>query len=113
MNPSPRVAFLAAVLLLLSVLPSDSAPGALDPTFGTGVVVLSDFGVSNTDYGQCVALQSDGKILIAGRSGQLPDLGFAIARYASNGALDPTFGTGGRVFTDLGGGNTWAVAIAL
>ena len=88
--------------------------GSLDASFGTGGVVITDFGY--LDVCRAVALQRDGKIICAGYSGtgggglfgEEPELGdkadFAMARYLPNGSLDPTFGTGGLVTTDYTGG---------
>ena len=47
-----------------------------------------------------VALQTDGKIVAVGGS----DGDFALARYNSNGSLDPSFSGDGKQTTDLGGG---------
>lgn len=89
--------------------------GSLDPTFGTGGIVKSDisFGASQSQ-GYAVALQSDGKIVVAGSSGSY----FAVARYTTSGALDATFGTGGVVTTtdfgflnNYGNGGAYAVAV--
>jgi uncharacterized delta-60 repeat protein len=59
---------------------------------------------SSFDIPRAVALDSTGRIVVAGESRPSlfasPD--FAIARYDANGALDPTFGTGGLVFTNFG-----------
>ena len=55
-----------------------------------------------------MALQADGKIVTAGYTGQHPK--FALARYDSDGALDPTFGTGGKVITKVG---MWGIATDL
>lgn len=82
----------------------DSA-GVLDPSFGTGGRVTTDFG-GGTDLGFAVALQPDGKILVAGRSlSGLGKLSFVVARYETNGSLDASFGTGGRVTTSFGSGS--------
>src|SRR5262249_24079630 len=45
-----------------------------------------------------VAVQADGKVLVAGpaRGGAGPSGDFALARYLATGALDPAFGAGGR-----------------
>jgi uncharacterized delta-60 repeat protein len=88
--------------------------GSLDPGFGTGGVVTTDFfGVF--DHANAVALQRDGRIVAAGSafSGSLPGHDdFALARYRTNGSLDPTFGTGGKVTTSIGEFNrAWAVAV--
>lgn len=67
--------------------------GAADTAFGANGVVTTDFGGQGlNDYGYAVALQDDGKIVVAGIS----DSRFAVARYTSAGALDTTFATGGR-----------------
>jgi uncharacterized delta-60 repeat protein len=74
-----------------------AAPGALDPTFGTGGEVTTDFG--GFDSAQAVAIQSDGKIVATGSSGG----DFALARYNADGSLDASFGGGGKVTTDFAG----------
>jgi uncharacterized delta-60 repeat protein len=81
--------------------------GVLDPTFGAGGLVTTSLS-QGTDSAYGVALQADGKIIAAGSAnGQ-----FGLARYGMNGALDSTFGNGGKVTTKLGAGATaWAVAI--
>jgi len=74
--------------------------GALDPTFGTGGKVTVDFG-SVAEAANAVALQADGKIVLAGWT-QLPGdsaFGFALARLNANGSLDNSFDTDGRVVT--------------
>jgi uncharacterized delta-60 repeat protein len=69
-----------------------NANGALDTSFGAGGKVAIDFG--GTEFGQALARQANGRILIAGRSDVA---GAVIARLRANGVLDPDFGTGGRV----------------
>ncbi len=78
--------------------------GGLDSTFGAGGKVTIDFG-NTFDSGQALALQSDGRIVVAGFS-QQPATGadFALARCNSNGTLDTTLGTGGTVTTNIGMG---------
>ena len=78
---------------LVRYLPS----GAPDPTFGSGGVVITDFGTSQ-DKGYSVALQPDGKIVVVGQQAY----NWAIARYLPDGALDPSFGAGGKVTADWG-----------
>ncbi len=91
-----------------------NADGSLDPTFGDGGKVTTDFG--NADEAHAVAVQPDSKILAAGFGGtqngnQYQD--YALARYTADGSLDSTFGQGGQVLTDFGGGQDWADAIVL
>ena len=88
-----------------------AAEGDLDSTFGTGGKVTTDFSGSR-DYGQAVAIQSDGKIVVAGFA-FYGTYDFALARYDTNGALDSTFGTGGKVTTDFGGTADYAWAVAI
>jgi len=77
--------------------------GTLDTSFGTGGLVTTDFG-GDTDFAQAVAIQSDGKIVVAGSSNASDPMkrDFAIARYNKNGTLDMKFGNGGKVLTDFG-----------
>ena len=49
-----------------------------------------------------MALQPDGKIVVAGRSDASGSADFALARYHSDGTLDPDFGKNGTVTTDFG-----------
>jgi uncharacterized delta-60 repeat protein len=81
------------------VLARYKVDGSLDPTFGQGGAVITP-NDSDYSFGSDVALQSDGKIVVAGTSG-LSDH-FALARYDEDGSLDRTFGAGGRVSTSIG-----------
>ena len=74
-----------------------SAQKLLDPTFGIGGTVTTDFGGDDQAYG--VALQADGKIVVAGETSADCEL----ARYNTDGGLDTGFGSGGTVSTDFGG----------
>jgi uncharacterized delta-60 repeat protein len=87
-----------------------NADGSLDPTFGSGGKVITSF--SNThDAAFGVALQNDGKIVVAGYAGDATS--FALARYGSDGSLDPTFGSGGRAVIHVGDFLAAANAVAL
>lgn len=67
--------------------------GALDKTFnGTGRVRIPS---ADSEIGWAMARQADGKIVLA--VGTHADLRIAAYRLKPNGALDPTFGSGGRV----------------
>ncbi len=85
--------------------------GSLDNTFGTnGLVSTFINGGDNTnDKAYSVAIQTDGKIVVAGYStdttGGSRYSSFALARFNSNGTLDNTFGTKGtaRTFIISGG----------
>lgn len=88
-----------------------TADGVLDSSFGSGGKVLIDFGVPS--HAHAVVLQSDGKVVMTGETYTTSDGGmFALARLQSNGALDTSFGTGGKVSQVLGtGGNGHALAV--
>src|SRR5215472_13629041 len=78
--------------------------GTLDASFGTGGRVTTDFAAPN-DQAESVAVQPDGRIVVAGAAGRFTNRGFdfALARYNTNGTLDTTFGTSGKVTTDFAG----------
>ncbi len=78
--------------------------GELDPSFdGDGKrTVYFDLGGDKADQAFAVALQTDGKIIVAGRV-RSADHTFdpALVRLLSNGSLDTTFGSGGRLVFDF------------
>jgi uncharacterized delta-60 repeat protein len=80
--------------------------GTPDAGFGTGgkVVVPFDLGGNNDDKAPGVALQPDGKIIMAGYA-ELPGTqhyAFAVARLAGDGSLDQSFGQNGKVTVSIG-----------
>ncbi len=87
-----------------------TAAGALDSSFGTGGIVTTDFGGS--DVANDLVLQNDGKIVVGGYTAG-SSTNFALARYTTSGALDSTFGTGGKVISPIGGGSSPAYGLAL
>lgn len=88
--------------------------GTLDAGFGDAGVVTTDF-AGRSDLVNAMAIQPDGRIVVAGQS--LPPDGrggFAVARYLPDGTLDPSFGDGGRVLTPPSAGSfASATAVAL
>lgn len=78
-----------------------NADGTLDTTFDTDGIVTTDFGTIDT--ATAVAIQADGKIVVAGISDPVGAVAsdFAVARYNPNGSLDTTFDTDGKVTTDF------------
>lgn len=99
------------ICLLLSCQGSSSRRG-LDTRFGTAGKVTTAIGTGD-DEALAVAVQPDGKIIVAGRSYSSGQSDFALARYDETGALDTTFGTAGKVTTDFSGGNDAAYAVAV
>ena len=76
--------------------------GTLDITFSQDGTLITEFG-SSYDTGSSVAVQADGKILVAGTrliDGSSND--FVLARYNAGGTLDTSFGGDGKITTDLG-----------
>ncbi len=89
-----------------------NSDGGLDGSFGTGglATVWFDLGWSNEDSAWMVAVQPDGKIVVAGSaaSASVGDKNFAVARLDPSGALDLSFGASGKttIAFDLGGLNS-------
>ncbi len=71
--------------------------GSLDSSFGSNGIVLTDIPNTTQDFAESVALQSDGKILVGGSAGGTTKFNFVLARYNSNGTLDKTFNTSGKI----------------
>ncbi len=71
--------------------------GTLDTTFANGVgytYISSTIAGGANDTINCIVIQSDNKIIVAGRSNN----NFALARYTENGILDTTFGNNGTTY---------------
>ncbi|HEV3252947.1 MAG TPA: hypothetical protein VG033_00965 [Candidatus Acidoferrales bacterium] len=102
-TPSHRASLLILCLLLIAPASALAQAGQLDPSFGTGGIVTTDFGVqsnSNIAVANAATIQPDGKILVCGgipSSNGFPSA--AVARYNTDGSLDSTFGTAGIVTT--------------
>ena len=71
--------------------------GSLDVDFGFGGLVQTD--VYSIDEANSVAIQSDGKIVVAGYCCYPSN--FAIVRYTTYGSLDTSFGIDGKVITEM------------
>jgi uncharacterized delta-60 repeat protein len=76
------------------------AVGVLDPSFGDNGVAITDFGQS-WDWAYALALQPDGKVVVAGVSDRTGSRDFALARYNTDGKLDQSFGHRGLVLTPV------------
>ena len=82
---------------LARLLPS----GQLDTSFGSGGSTTAS-NVGSVDSAAVIAVQPDGKIIYAGATGSSSGgTKWEVARFTANGALDPTFGTGGIVTTEI------------
>jgi uncharacterized delta-60 repeat protein len=76
--------------------------GALDPSFGSGGIVLTP----EDGFVNGLAIQADGKIVAVGSRSSTS----VLARFNPDGSLDATFGSGGLVSQSFGQGDT-AVAL--
>lgn len=93
--------------------------GSLDPSFANGgkTSAAFDLGGSLPDWAQAMTLDSSGRVVVVGRARHTNgNDDFAIARFRSDGRLDTTFSSDGKVTVgfDLGGGNkdeAYSVAI--
>jgi len=88
------------IVLGFAFLPvrAQGSAGDLDINFGVGGKVTTDF-TSGSDPAYALAIQADGKIVVAGATG-FGD--FALSRYNPDGSLDTTFDGDGKVTTDIG-----------
>ena len=110
-----RVRILAAALAALAVWapPAGAAPGDLDASF-SGDGRVSTLTSPDTFVARAVAIQPDGRIVVAGYScdtgtcGPTGDSSFRLVRYTRDGGLDTDFGAGGMVTTPVGVGRSQA-----
>jgi uncharacterized delta-60 repeat protein len=86
--------------------------GSLDSSFSNDGKVTTAIG-SGDDYADALALQKNGKVIAAGSSWNGSDYDFALVRYETDGSLNTSFGSGGKVTTPFGSGNDEIRAIAL
>ncbi len=109
-----RAAALGACVALSSATHAVvGSPGTLDATFNYQGKVATLIGLDSA-LAAAVALQSDGKIVIAGGCGRdAIRIDFCALRYLPNGALDPSFNTNGTVQTILGVRDSEARAVAV
>ena len=97
-------------LLSLSLAACGDVEPTLEPLPGAQLVLDDRFGTAGqvrtslTQYDEiyAAALQLNGKIVVAGSvTGEGNTTSFGLVRYLSDGSLDPTFGEGGSVVTNL------------
>ena len=85
--------------------------GAQDMTFGDGGIATF-LNPQHAMRGTSVAIQADGKIIVAGWADTNPS-NFLLARPTTSGTLDPTFSSDGFVTTDFDAGNDYATAVLI
>ncbi|MGN6190020.1 MAG: hypothetical protein ACTHOE_14090 [Conexibacter sp.] len=102
--PRTRAAAAAAIAGVASLLAAAAAcagPISLDASYGAGGIAQAPFAGENADAGGAV-LDGSGRLVVVGAVGSPRRI--ALVRYLSSGALDPSFGVGGRVSTLVGVG---------
>ena len=86
--------------------------GSLDTSFDTDGIQTTDFG--DSAYLESITIQpSDGKIVAAGYARDGSDWGFALARYNTDGSLDTSFDTDGKLMTQLTVDQDYAHSVAI
>jgi uncharacterized delta-60 repeat protein len=88
-----------------------NSDGTLDNSFGSGGIVKTQMGSS--DQANAMVLQPDGKIVVAGTTNTNSVSDTYIARYNTDGSLDATFGTGGKMVYSFSSGNDGANSMIL
>jgi uncharacterized delta-60 repeat protein len=86
--------------------------GSLDTSFSGDGLLTVDVTPDDRDYGYALALQEDGKILMAGTAREA-SYNFALVRCNADGSLDTTFDGDGKLTTDFAGGSDRAYALAV
>jgi uncharacterized delta-60 repeat protein len=85
--------------------------GSLDPTFSNDGIAIDSFSVK--DGAGPIAIQEDGKIVLAGKTYNGTDSDFAVIRYCSDGILDSTFNNIGIVSTPIGDSDDYGSSMSI
>ncbi len=101
---------LAALAAFTNSAPA--AQGDLDLTFGGTGKVTTSIGNQESDA-KGVAIDSEGRIVVAGRSVNNDNADFAVVRYTTDGSLDTTFNGTGKVTTEMGGSFDCASSVVI
>ncbi len=88
--------------------------GSLDTSFGGSGIVITQLTV-NYDGASSVAIQADGKIVVAGSQYNCfcIDSSFAVVRYNPNGTLDTSFNGTGKAITQVNSSRDYAESVAI
>jgi len=92
------------------------AGNGLDPTFGNGGIVQTQFGNDVNNFGFADAiLQPDGDVVVLGTVSFVngTQQSGVLVRYLASGALDPAFGSGGEALLSLGTSITAPLTMSL
>lgn len=88
------------------------AAGDLDQNFGNDGLANTDF-TGGIDLVRDIAVQGNGLIVAVGDAAQGGNTDLGLVCYTTDGQLDTSFGTGGRVVLDLGGANDRGQRVSL
>ncbi len=89
-----------------------TASGKIDSSFGEDGKVTTDF-CNSEDQANSIAVQADGKIIVAGEVVCGSYYNYGLSRYLNNGHLDSSFGINGKVITDFNGYDDYATSVAI
>ena len=105
------ISFLMGIVLIQTSTLRAAQPGSFDLSFSGGQVI-TPIGNSN-DVAFALALQPDGKIVVAGASYNGLNYDFSLARYNSNGTLDTSFDGDGKIIIPIGNFSDEAHGVAI
>jgi uncharacterized delta-60 repeat protein len=94
---------------LLRYLPD----GTLDNSFGAGGITASNVAGYTSGICRALAIQNDGKIILAGGVNNVSNLDVAVLRFKTNGTPDSSFAVNGVRITNNGGTHEQGYAVAL
>jgi uncharacterized delta-60 repeat protein len=103
-------------LIIFGAANTKAAPGDLDPTFGSGgIVITRGSNLIHLFAASATAIQSDGKIIVVGTGIIITQnySHFTVARYNTDGSLDTSFGGTGIVITPVGNFDSRASSVAI
>ena len=104
-----RASLLIFSILFIAAQQTAAQAGHLDPTFGQGGIVTTDFG-AHTASAAAVTIQPDGKIVVFGGVTSPGSTVLTVVRYNTDGSLDTGFGNAGIAIVS---GLTFPSAITL
>ena len=87
-------------------------PGSIDTSFATAGLARTPVGPTD-DHAEAMVVQPDGKVVVAGWGNGPLGYAFELVRLDRDGALDATFGDGGKVVVAVGNGYDEVHALAL
>ena len=108
-----RSIILTVNLLLTLSTSMAAAPGDLDPTFGNGGIAIANIPAIIFYTAGAMAIQPDGKIVVAGEGTTGGYWDSATVRFNPDGSLDSSFGGTGGVVTRLSDNFDGAMAVAI